>query len=75
MDATIDIILSYVYEHESIPPLRLPKEVLRKMLRICTKDTPFRCPQGTLYMQCDGVAMGSPLGVLCAESCMAHVES
>ena len=45
------------------------------MLEICTKDTPFRCPSGQLYRQVDGVAMGSPLGVLFAEAYMAHIES
>ena len=75
VDITIDIILKNVYENHSIPAPRLPKHVLEKMLEICTKETPFRCPSGKLYRQIDGVAMGSPLGVLFAEAYMAHVES
>ena len=75
VDTTIDIILRYVYEHSSIPAPRVPKNVLKRMLEICTKDTAFRCPQGNMYHQIDGVAMGSPLGVLFAEAYMAHTES
>ena len=75
VDTTIEIILRNVYEHVSIPAPRLPKSVLKRMLEICTKDTAFRCPLGQLHCQVDGVAMGSPLGVLFAESYMAHVES
>ena len=75
VDATIDVILCNVYEHDSIPAPRLPRAVLKRMLEICTKDTAFRCPRGHLYRQIDGVAMGSPLGVLFAETYMAHIES
>ena len=45
------------------------------MLPLCTKESPFRCPEGNLYLQCDGVAMGSPLGVLFAQAYMSHVEA
>ena len=75
VDETIDIILNYVFEHETLPPPSVPKEILRRMLSICTKESPFRCPEGKLYRQTDGVAMGSPLGVLFAEAYMAHVEN
>ena len=75
VDTTIDVIIQNVYENDSIPAPRIPKHILQKMLEICTKDTPFRCPSGQLYRQADGVAMGSPLGVLFAEAYMAHIES
>ena len=74
VDDTIDIILNYAFEHETLQPPCVPKEILRQMLSICTKESPFRCPEGKLYRQTDGVAMGSPLGVLFAEAYMAHVE-
>ena len=35
----------------------------------------FRRPDEKTYVEKDGVAMGSPLGVLFAEAFMAHVES
>ena len=75
IDETIDILLKYVYENNSIPAPRIPKAALKLLLQTCTKDTPFRCPEGNLYCQVDGVAMGSPLGVLFAEAYMAHIES
>ena len=34
----------------------------------------LRAPNGKLFYQVDGIAMGSPLGVLFAEAFMAHVE-
>ena len=45
------------------------------MLSACTKEAPFRSPEGRLYLQVDGIAMGSPLGVLFAESYMTAVEA
>ena len=72
---TIDIIIKYAYNHESLPPpSNLSPELLKRMLRICTTEAPFRCPSGNLYLQVDGVAMGSPLGVLFANAYMCAVE-
>ena len=45
------------------------------MLRVCTTEAPFRSPEGKLFQQIDGVAMGSPLGVLFANAYMYWVES
>ena len=72
--ATIDILLNYAYNHESMPQPKVPRAIMREMLEACTLDSPFRCPEGQLYKQTDGVAMGSPLGVLFAQSYMAHKE-
>ena len=44
-------------------------------MEICTKEAPFRCPQGKLYLQTDGVAMGSPLGPTFANFYMGSVEN
>ena len=74
---TIEIILAEVYEKKSngLPPLKLSKLILEKLLSACTKDAPFRGPDGKLYVQKEGVAMGSPLGPLFANFYMAHVEN
>ena len=64
---TADIILHYVYENHDLPAPRLPRTVLRELLLLCTKEAPFLSPSGQLYKQVDGVAMGSPLGVLFAK--------
>ena len=55
-------------------PLAVIREILKKMLLLCTKEAPFRCPEGMLYQQINGVAMGSPLGVLFAESYTSSIE-
>ena len=77
IEETIEIILNEVYEKRSngLPPLNLSKNLLERLLTSCTKDAPFRGPDGKLYVQREGVAMGSPLGPLFANFYMAHVEN
>ena len=75
IEETIDIIVGYVYHHSSLPPPAIPCGLLKEMLSACTQESPFRSPEGRLYLQTDGIAMGSPLGVLFAESYMTFVES
>ena len=60
VDTTIDYILNNVYRHEELPPLDIPELLLKKMLELCTKESPFLSPRGRMYKQVDGVAMGSP---------------
>ena len=72
---TIDIIVNYALNNEHLPPpSKLSPALLKRMLHICTTDAPFRSPSGKLYLQTDGVAMGSPLGVLFANAYMCAVE-
>ena len=75
VEQTIDIIIEQVYHHPTLPPLAVPKGILETMLRSCTMDAPFRAPDGKLYRQINGVAMGSPLGCLFADMYMCHVEN
>lgn len=76
MKTTTDILLDLVFEHETLPPPPgLSRELLKEMLNICTTECPFTSPSGQLYKQIDGVAMGSPLGVLYANAYMTHVEA
>ncbi|XP_076056271.1 uncharacterized protein LOC143034215 [Oratosquilla oratoria] len=71
---TIDIILNFVYRHPVLPPPKLPENILKDTLLACISEAPFRCPSDNLFVQKDGVAMGSPLEVLFAQAFMAHVE-
>lgn len=77
IEETIKIILKEVFQNpnSALPPLNLTPWILEKMLRSCTTETPFRGPDGLLYRQKDGVAMGSPLGPLFASFYMSAVEN
>ena len=75
IDQTIAIILSHVYNHASITPPKIPQLILKQLLEICTKESPFRCPSGHLYLQIEGVAMGSPLGPTFANFYMGNLEN
>ncbi|XP_043220540.1 uncharacterized protein LOC122380955 [Amphibalanus amphitrite] len=72
---TIDIILDVVYSGTTLPPLKLSKSILKKLLLMCTTEAAFRGPDGKLYSQKDGIAMGSPLGPLFANFYMARLEN
>ena len=71
---TIEIILQEVYNHDLLPPPKIPSQILKDLLLLCTKEAPFRCPRGKLYVQIEGVAMGSPLGPTFANYYMGNLE-
>ena len=54
--------------------MNIPEKAMKTLLEICTKEAPFTCPRGRMYQQIDGVAMGSPLGVLFANFFMGTIE-
>ena len=74
IDTTIDIIIKHVYCDSEIPPPKIPQEILKNMLKLCTKEAPFRAPNGKLYLQIDGVTMGSPLGPTFSNFYMGDLE-
>ena len=74
IDPTIDIIIQHVYHHPTMTAPKIPPNILRELLSICTKESPFRSPAGGLYLQIEGVAMGSPLGPTFAGFYMGHLE-
>ncbi|XP_076049399.1 uncharacterized protein LOC143030082 [Oratosquilla oratoria] len=73
VDETIDYILDEVYRshHQHVDT---PENLLRLLLEVCTKESPFRGPERKMYRQVDGVAMGSPLGVSFTNFYMDLVE-
>ena len=71
---TIDIIINNVYNHPTLPPPPLPPAELKELLILCTQGTPFRF-NDRLYVQTDGVSMGSPLGPTFADFYMADLEN
>ena len=74
VDETINLILDRVYRNDETPTLEIPEEALRNLLHLCTKRAPFTTHKGQMFTQVDGVAMGSPLGVLFANFYMGIVE-
>lgn len=74
VEATIQIILDAVYNNHDVAPLQLSRGILEQLLRACTTESPFRGPDGQLYRQKEGVAMGSPLGPLFANFYMSNLE-
>ncbi|XP_063876914.1 uncharacterized protein LOC135109465 [Scylla paramamosain] len=74
VDRTINYIIERIDRDDTKPPLDVAEEVLRDLLQCCTKEAPFTCPRGQKYQQVDGVAMGSPLGVLLSNFFMGCVE-
>ncbi|XP_066943499.1 uncharacterized protein [Macrobrachium rosenbergii] len=73
VEETISIILDRVYRSNK-SPLPISEGVLRDMLKASTTEAPFTSHRGKLFLQVDGVALGSPLGVLFANTYMATVE-
>ena len=74
VDRTIQYILDRVYHNDDTPKCDIPEHTMKALLECCTKEAPFTCPRGNKYCQIDGVAMGSPLGVLFANFFMGSVE-
>ena len=72
---TIDIICDATYKNSQIPPPAISEANLRKLLIACTTKNPFTHIDGTLYLQKEGVSMGSPLGVTFANFYMVHIEN
>lgn len=74
IEETVDIIIENVYHNLTRKAPNFPQKILKEMLLLCTKEAPFRTPDGRIYLQIDGVAMGSPLGPTFANFYMGHLE-
>ena len=72
LNETIDIILTKVYDENKIDA-KIPKSILKELLCLCTRHVHFKF-NNEIYIQCDGVAMGSPLGPLLANIFMISLE-
>ena len=69
---TVDIILTKVYDEKKIDA-KIPKSILKELLYLCTKHVHFKF-NDEIYIQCDGVAIGSALGPLLANIFMISLE-
>ena len=74
---TIDIIFNTIYNQNNpqLPPPNIDRNKLSQLLLACTTKCPFSHINGHLYLQKDGVAMGSPLCVTFANFYMCRIEN
>ena len=72
---TVDIICDAVYNNPDMPPPPIDRNILKELLLACTTECPFTHMDGKLYIQKDGVSMGSPLGVTFANFYMTKLEN
>ena len=54
---------------------QVEEEILKNLLQLCTKETPFKTPEGALYKHIEEVALGSPLGLTFANFYMGYLEN
>ena len=73
VNEAIEITLDMLFKRPSPPPILFNREQLRRLLEIAVCNTPFRFLDRT-FLQCDGVAMGSPLGPILADVFMSNLE-
>ena len=70
LDETIEIILNRICEKNEIST-DITKSEIKELLNLCTKSVHFTFA-GNIYVQNDGVAMGSPLGPILANIFMVE---
>jgi hypothetical protein len=69
----IEITLDMLYKRPNPPNIPFTRIHLKHLLEIALCNIPFRFID-KLYIQIDGVAMGSPLGPLLADIFMSDIE-
>ena len=72
LEYTIDLILKIIYDNGELST-DIARSEMKEMLTLCTKNVHFTF-NGDIYLQTDGVAMGSPLGPVLAGIFMVHLE-
>ena len=68
------MILKKVYD-EKLIITSIKREDMKSLLLLCTKSVPLTFNDNNMYIQIQGVAMGSPLGPLLANVLMSELES
>ena len=72
---SIDIAVDMLYKNRTSPAVDLPfnRTQMKHLLEFAVCNVPFRFLD-KYYVQCDGVAMGSPLGPILADLFMSKLE-
>ena len=73
LEYTIDVIIKRIFEDHEITTI-FTKSEMKKLLTLCTKNVHFSF-NNDIYIQIDGVAMGSPLGPVTANIFMVELET
>ena len=72
LEETIDVILNKIYDENKIEA-SIPRNTMKDLLYLCMKNVHFTY-DGKIYIQIDGVVMGSPFGPLLANIFMISLE-
>ena len=72
LDRTIELILRRIYDHKELET-SITKSEIKEMLTLCTKNFHFTYNRN-IFVQTDGVAMGSFLGRVLADIFMTELE-
>ena len=72
LDFTTNVILRRTYDENEIHT-NIKRSEIKKLLLLCRKNVYFMF-NIDIYQQCDGVAMGSPLGQVIAGIAMVELE-
>ena len=75
VNETINIIINNIYNNPSLPPLKINPNILRKLLLTCTTEVPFHDHLGNIYIQTDGVSIGSVLGPIFSNFYMSDLKN
>ena len=75
VNETIDIIINNIYNNPSLSPLKINPNRFRKILLTCTTEVPFYDHLGNIYVQTDGVSLGSVLGLIFSNFYMYDLEN
>ncbi|CAM4849385.1 unnamed protein product [Rotaria magnacalcarata] len=70
----IDIVVESMEKSKTIKNTPFNKKQFKKLLELAVCNVPFRF-MNEYYIQCDGVAMGSPLGPILADMFMSKLEN
>ena len=69
---TINLTIKRIYDNHEINT-NISRKEMKYLLILCTKNAHFSL-DGQIYIQCDGVAMGSPLGPVLVGIFMVELE-
>ena len=72
LEYTIDLVLKRICDNGELST-DITRSNMKEMLTLCTKNVCFTF-DGDMYLQTDGVAVGSPLGPVLAGIFMIHLE-